>query len=374
MRVARVKLENFKRFKDHEIIIRNTVTEDIAERFLLLGDNGTGKTTILQAIALCLSKISGTIRDTAEFDWQGWVPGRYEKSGVPVVELDICFSDDEIKATQDVSELWYKNNSKYVSGKKWICPGDAKEVTVRLEGGCFSTHHGKLENIFQFRGRSYAAQLLRNGVEEARAYFPRLPGCFWFDQYRNMASPSADPVEQGQKLFAERETEYSSRRNRHYATGVSRLRKHLISWMLSRLMGAPSDWLTELENSYKMIFPGRSFALPEPMFRGGTPTVEDYYFCLQDGNRTYDIEEMSAGEQSVFPMLYEFVRMQISNSIVLIDEIDLNLHPPLAQALLMALPALGAHCQFLLTTHSEAITALVSPGEIYRLEGGRLCL
>ena len=70
------------------------------------------------------------------------------------------------------------------------------------------------------------------------------------------------------------------------------------------------------------------------MFRGGIPSPSDYYFMLSDGNRTYDIEEMSAGEQAVFPMLFEFVRQRIRNSIVLIDEIDLNLHPPLAQALL----------------------------------------
>ncbi|WP_263747283.1 ATP-binding protein [Plectonema radiosum] len=34
---------------------------------------------------------------------------------------------------------------------------------------------------------------------------------------------------------------------------------------------------------------------------------------------------MSAGEQSVFPIFYEFVRQQIAHSVVLIDEIDLNL-------------------------------------------------
>lgn len=95
---------------------------------------------------------------------------------------------------------------------------------------------------------------------------------------------------------------------------------------------------------------------------------------LSDGNRTYDIEEMSSGEQSVFPMLYEFVRQRIRNSVVLIDEIDLNLHPPLAQSLLASLPRLGPSCQFIFTTHSRAISELVSPHEVHRLEGGRPCL
>lgn len=59
-----------------------------------------------------------------------------------------------------------------------------------------------------------------------------------------------------------------------------------------------------------------------------SPTPEDYYFLINDDHRTYDIVEMSAGEQSVFPILYEFVRQQIAYSVVLIDEIDFNLHPP----------------------------------------------
>lgn len=43
-----------------------------------------------------------------------------------------------------------------------------------------------------------------------------------------------------------------------------------------------------------------------------SPTPEDYYFLISDGRRNYDIVEMSAGEQSVFPILYEFVRQQVA--------------------------------------------------------------
>ena len=110
------------------------------------------------------------------------------------------------------------------------------------------------------------------------------------------------------------------------------------------------------------------------MFRQGVPSPADYYFMISDGSRTYDIEEMSAGEQAVFPILYEFVRQQIRNSVVLIDEIDLNLHPPLAQTFLNALPQLGPGCQFIYTTHSRSVSSVASAEQVYRLEGGRLCL
>ena len=364
MKISRIKLENFKRFGTLEIHVTNSLTKDISNQFLMLGDNGTGKTTVLQAVALCLSMISGNTRQVAEFDWQGWVSGRYEKWGAPIIELDVHFSDDEIASTREAAKLWFGDRNEHADAKDFIQPGNSKIVTVRLNKGYYSVVNGSQENIFQFRGRMYASQLVNRGVVRARELFSMLPGVFWFDQYRNLASYQQDGES---KEHHEKEI---------YAVGVSRLRYYLNGWWMNRYAGGgtQTDWLMELENSYKRVFPGRSFSGPEPMFKGGTPTPGDYYFVLSDGNRTYDIEEMSAGEQSVFPMLYEFVRMQIRNSIVLIDEIDLNLHPPLAQSLLVALPNIGPNCQFLLTTHSETISSLISSEETYRFQGGRLCL
>ncbi|EGO65987.1 AAA family ATPase [Acetonema longum] len=363
MKVSRIRIENLKRFKTLDIDVRNKMTGDIANQFLILGDNGTGKTTVLQAVALCLSMISGKIRSISEFDWQGWVPGRYEKWGKPLIELDIHFSDEEIQTTRTVAQKWLelrKPPSK-------VLPGERKMLTVRLHGEWIEAEDEagkkKKEYLYQFKGRFYAADLIKTSYW-ARDYFPKLPGLFWFDQYRNLATSPLQEVEENQ----------SGRVS--YDIGVARLRRYLNGWKLNQLAGEDGgpDWLQELENSYKKVFPGRSFRGLEPMFKSGNPTPEEYYFTLSDGNRSYDIEEMSAGEQSIFPMLFEFVRMQIRNSVVLIDEVDLNLHPPLAQSLLNSLPNIGLDCQFLLTTHSESISSLCSPEEIYRLSGGKLCL
>jgi len=193
-----------------------------------------------------------------------------------------------------------------------------------------------------------------------------LPGVFWFDQFRNLASPPGE--------------EYSDDNGSGRVTfqvGVARLRQHLNRWQMARIAEdnrLGPDFLLELEALYKTVFPGRSFGVPEPMYRGGVPTPDDYYFILNDGNRAYDIEEMSAGEQSVFPLLYEAVRLQFHHSVLLVDEVDLNLHPPLAQALVARPPPNWTECQFFLTTHSEAVTSVISPEQTLRLPGGRLCL
>lgn len=295
MRIAKIRLENFKRFQTIEIPVRNRLTNDIANSLLLLGDNGTGKTTVLQAVALCLSLASWRTRNVFEFNWLGWVPGRYEQWGRPIVELEVHFTPIEIQATREAARKWFdfkagdnqrrwhnpQGDSKYLEANEYVEPGDSQVVTLRLEGEHYSTPGTQnQEQLYQFRGRWYASQIL-NVDPSARDLFENLPGVFWFDQFRNLASPPEMEDNNGGRVS--------------YNVGVARLRQYLNRWQLNRLTkpAGRRDYLKELEDYYKKIFPGRSFGMPEPMFRGGVPSPEDFYFILNDGNRSYDIEEMS---------------------------------------------------------------------------------
>lgn len=131
--------------------------------------------------------------------------------------------------------------------------------------------------------------------------------------------------------------------------------------------------INDIERLYRLVFPERHFAGVEPM-PGIDVGRDGFYFLLSDGINTYDIVEMSSGEQAVFPIMYEFVRMQIGKSVVIIDEIDMHLHPPAAQALVQALYQIGPTCQFIFSTHAEAVAAIISPEEAHRLKRGVVCL
>jgi predicted ATP-dependent endonuclease of OLD family len=102
--------------------------------------------------------------------------------------------------------------------------------------------------------------------------------------------------------------------------------------------------------------------------------AKDFYFLIDRDGRIYDLAEMSSGEQAVFPLIYEFVRLDIQRSIVLIDELELHLHPPEQQRLLAALPKIGPDCQFIITTHSEFLSSAIPNEQEVRLERGTRCL
>lgn len=368
MKVESIVIDNFKRFEHLEVTFKNSVLDEISDLYLVLGDNGMGKTTLLQAIALPLALATRQIYSISDFDWIGFLPGRYVRWGRPRIQLTVIFTDEEIRKTREVAERWRDAQPHWFWDKRdFIPPGNSRRVVLVLDGERCTA--GSLEEYYQFHGRYYTMQLLKTDPA-VRREFAYLPGIFWFDQFRNLGSVQSLPESYGDgtgKTYG----------RVAFDPGVAQLRRYLNGWALARLARAGAlkqDYLGDLEILYGQVFPGRTFAGVEPMPGVDAPTPEDYYFLLDDGHRTYDIVEMSSGEQNVFPVLYEFVRQQIAHSVVLIDEIDLNLHPTAAQTLTTQLPKIGPTCQFVITTHSDAVSDVVSDADTYRLPGGRLCL
>lgn len=369
MKVESIAIQNFKCFDNLEISFRNKTLQEVTNRFLILGDNGTGKTTLLQAIALPLALATKRVQTVSEFDWVGFLAGRFWIGGSPYIELEISFEDEEIEATQSVARRWYDSQPNEFHTYAFVEPGNSQLVKLTLNGEYWKVgDQNKLEERSQFLGRYYAQRLLRVDPS-VRSEFSKLPGIFWFDQFRNLGSnPNPESGGDGQ-------IDHNS--NITFDLGVGRLRQYLIEWDQRRRDSHnrnPNDYLTQLQHLYTKIFPGRSFHGIEYQPSNDSPTEMNTYFTLNDGHKTYDIVEMSAGEQAVFPMLYEIVRQQISYSIVLVDEIDLNLHPPAAQLLVNQLPKIAPTCQFIFTTHSEAVNDVIGEEETLRLPGGSLCL
>ncbi|ARU61530.1 hypothetical protein CBW65_11300 [Tumebacillus avium] len=357
MKIRKVSISNFKGIEQLEVPFVNEY-EEIRKVTTIFGDNGSGKTTVLQAIALVISMATRKTWSADQFQWHGFLPGRMSSLGKTKIVVEIEFDDREIESVHKLFSIW-RQGLPDEEKRRLVEPGHEKRVTLVYEDGDVRAEEG-LSAKMQFLGRCYIKSLLSRDPH-FRDLFHGVGDVFWFDQYRNLAS--------GSQTAKDAQTT-------SWAAGAGALRMYLVGWWFHRsVLGnkAKLDYIEWLEGQFSKIFSGTRFEGPEAMHELASD-LEDYYFLLSRQNKKYDVSEMSSGEQAIFCVLYEFIRQQIAHSIVLIDELELHLHPPEQQALFLALNKMGDDCQYIITSHSTYLQNLIPDEDMYRIQGGKLCL
>jgi hypothetical protein len=272
--------------------------------------------------------------------------GRFE----PDVTLKVQFSSQELQAVRE-----FHQKLQEIGRDLPVPPAEEHVVTLRWQDE--RVQADTAAELFQFKGREYAKQLLRS---EGFQVFERVGTVLWYTEQRT--STSLTPEDHERRLEITEDI----------------LRDRLSKWRqfhqdvqpggrIKQLRPGQKNLYAEIERAYRAVFPERSFEGPIP--RDNIDDIlSEPWFYLYDSRNQYEISEMSGGERAVFPMLMDFASWNIHNSVILIDEIELHLHPPMQQELLRALPKLGKNNQFIITTHSDYVEQLVPEAYIKRLE------
>jgi predicted ATPase len=354
MKVASLDLRYFKRFKEYSLDLCDEAGFP-KNLIVLIGDNGAGKTSLLQAIALTVGRAAHLFEDVHEFRWRGFdIELAHANWRIPPnswsVKCKVAFEPGELEATREYYDL-----TGMAQDERFVPPGKESPVTLYY----FPNGEVRADSpaaLFQFRGYEYAKQVVRLH-SEGRNIFTRVGSVVWYTQHRLATS------------LAQQNGETAG-------FDINRLRQRLGEWQNVHLQIEQGtrilqphqrDLYGDLREAYRRLFPDRDFAGAMP--RDPAQVTETSWFLMTQGNEQYEISEMSAGEQAIFPILLDFVNWNIHHSIVLIDEVGLHLHPPLQQAFVRGLQALGNDNQFIITTHSEDVLAAVPDDSVYRIEG-----
>jgi predicted ATPase len=353
MHVQSIHLKYFKRFRDEPLDFTDPETGSARNLVVLVGENGSGKSTVLQAIAATLGTATRRFESPSDLEWPGFDLSLAGKAwSTPYeVAVEVGFSDAETSTTVE----YFSKIPGLSEGGDIISPSQDRVARLTLRDG--RVQAATTAQYFQFRGREYAKQVLKT-MEHGYDVFNDVGSVFWYTENRTATSLTAEGDNGDRLEFDER---LLRRRLADFMQFHSRIERNEY-----KLRPGQRDLFAELKQAYLQVFPKRGFEGAVP--RSGVDDIlEEPWFFLWDGTRQYEVSEMSGGERAIFPLLFDFVNWKINNSVILIDELELHLHPPLQQHLVRALTQLGSNNQFIIATHSNWVSDAVPPECLYRL-------
>ena len=88
---------------------------------------------------------------------------------------------------------------------------------------------------------------------------------------------------------------------------------------------------------------------------------------FKDGANEYTYDGLSSGEKNVLLLMIRFVAEHMHQSVVLIDELELNQHPLWQRALVQQVQRMGKGNQIIATTHSPYLRGSIAPQAVIDL-------
>lgn len=354
MKLKKVTFKNYRCFEDLEIELDPRLT-------VIVGNNGAGKSAILDGIAAVLSK---------SFNYLSTSNQRFQNQGRGIRDIDIR------KLSQESSQISQYADFAYLRAEAFWNEGDVKWDTW-----------AKSKSSVQKPDELY-------GEKELKEYLVSV-----IDSYQDIATRKETPV------FAYYDAERAVREN------IERLRSSKdidYSYPTTALINALTinqdkdslretlEWFDKeeakelrqmrenkaIENSpLKYV----RLAISEILGEGySNPRFNDkhkFVLTKQVDNQILDLSvlQLSQGYQSMLTLAMDFSRrLSIANNhlpapldapaIMLIDEIDLHLHPSWQQRVIGDLMRTFKNTQFIITTHSPQVLSSIKKQHIKIIE------
>lgn len=359
MWLRKIKIVNYRCFKEAELDFDESVT-------LIVGKNGAGKTAILDAVAVSVSTfllgIDGGVsrsilKDDARYefhDLNGTIDPQHQFP-VSIESIGDCLDKQDVKWLRSLNSETGKTTVK-----------DAGELTSIARSVQHQIMTGAKELVLPLisyygTGRLYAQKKEKRNRDSLTEF------------KRQVGYVDCMAAESNEKLMLNWfQTQTLKSLQNQQKTGV--LEKPVL--------------LKTVEKAICMSYERISGAQNVSIFFDLDTHRLVLEFETADGNaRRFAMDEMSDGYKNTLSMIGDIAyRMAILNptlgehvlertpGIVLIDEIDLHLHPQWQQTILSDLHAIFPGVQFIVTSHAPEVINSVSREQIRILDNGEIYL
>jgi len=330
MKLSRLSLTNFRGVC--------SLTWNFHERLnVFYGENGSGKSTVLDAIALMLSWATIRIRSAGG-------------SGRPISELDI--TNGQSSASIDLCCDWEKKTVEWTLSKAkkgYGAPQEPSNMKALSEFGRVIQ-----ERISTLQEKVDLPLFVYYPVNRAVLDIPlRIRGVHRFSllsAYDNALTSGADF-----RTFFDWFREEEDLENEH--------RKDINTLFTPAESQYPNPRLESVRKALKGLLPD---------FRNLSVRRSPLRMEMEKKGKRLIVDQLSDGEKCLIAMVGDLARrLAIANpvrdnplegdGIVLIDEIDLHLHPKWQRMIVPKLAEVFPNCQFILSTHSPHVITQLMP-------------
>lgn len=331
----------------------------------IAGPNTSGKTSILDAISLCLMPV------TEMFDLPTipLSPAAIVRRGAiqAKVSCTVQFSQEEIDALNKIVTIANPSYAHRIPA--------TKRVTVHWQ---YPDRNGRCETGFYkcdphdgwtlFKGRILTQRNLYLDSVSPKG-FKFNGGVFQFDQQRRGLAKRISRIEK-QLLNVSIDENYVERSSQENGAKEFTTDPKVILLSLATRANAQQDHDATQKDDFDRLCQLYATACRPHTIKGlyNTDTGLDMEFDGPDG--VYGFHGLSSGQQMILLLLMNFATKQIHRSIVMIDELELHLHPLWQDRLYQSLDKLGLENQIIFTTHSSHLrnsiggNVVLSTGEL----------
>jgi energy-coupling factor transporter ATP-binding protein EcfA2 len=379
MRLRSLRIRNFRAIDDLPL----DLTDDfgnVRPLLVLAGPNGSGKTSVLFAIAQSLRRVMGyrtddvpdpSLDDVRQVDRRD---DRWYSSSAPSteVELELEFSDAELRLVPELARTVYSVSLPDLpSGRLRLAwsfpPGRLSDGSERPWWHVSVDPWHGAETLHWLKGRQLAIKVW--GERRTRPqldgsvlydYLCRIGGLYLFPQDRNLRQRV---IGEGESSAQDREhhdvsDDDGDRRRVRGIPSVAGALEYFSQYVRNRTAPLPDErnWEKRIQDGFRRICGPKEYL--GYLYRGDDPTGAP---CFRDGEHIYPLHMAASGEQVIMEYLTRLTYPSpLNQSIVLVDEPEIHLHPGWVRQFYLALPEIGENNQYLLTTHSGELRNLAA--------------
>lgn len=336
---------------------------------VFIGNNGAGKTSILKALATSLSWFVARLR--TEKGSGSAIPENVILNHRTTAKIDIRLVDGRDANSQ--SEVYQWTLAKTALGKKAAFSSDLQELNRLVERyrkamteddqaslplvAFYPTERVVLDIPLKVRTRHSFKQLdgydnaLNQGVD-FRRFFE------WFREREDSENESSLPQETLEKLLE--------------AIGDN---KEIWQKLQSLMASSKDRQLTAVRTAISHFMPGFTNLRVRRKPR--------LHMSIDKNDQALNVLQLSQGEKSLMALVGDIARRLAmmnpaltnplqGDGIILIDEVDMHLHPTWQRSIVKRLTTTFPNCQFILTTHSPLVISDSKEVLVYSLEDGQL--